>query len=112
MSHRVTTETEVKDKQLAIAALNQANYTFKDEGTTLRVTSGPLRNSTIDLKTGRITGDTDYGHKDSLDSLGALKQAYGEAKYRKAVAQEGGSIVSRSVDVNGDVLLRVSVSFG
>lgn len=112
MSHRVTTQTEIKDKGIAIMALKKAGYSYIDEGSSLRVTSGPMSRSVIDLKTGDITGDTDY-HSKSDDSLGALKQFYAEAKYTAELQKAGGEVVERSVEkASGDVILRVRVNFG
>lgn len=112
MSHRVTTQTEIKDKGIAIMALKKAGYSFSDEGANLRVTSGPMNRAIINLKTGEISGDTDY-HSKSDDSLGALKQFYAEAKYTAEVQKAGGEVVERSVEkATGDVVLRVRVNFG
>jgi hypothetical protein len=107
MSHRVTTETEIKDKALLTAACKTAGINFTGDGDVIRFTSGPLANATLDLKSGRITGDTDYGH--SKEALGVLKQGYSEATYRAACMREGVQIESRNVEKNGDIVLMISV---
>jgi hypothetical protein len=108
MSHRVTTETEIKDKVLLTQACKSANITFTEMGhEQIRFTSGALSNATLDLKTGRITGDSDYGHTSS--GLSALKQAYGEAKYKGECARQGISIESRTVDREGNIILMCSM---
>ncbi len=107
MSHRVTTETEIKDKALLTQAAKSANITFTEHGDTIRFTSGALANATLDLRTGRITGDSDYGHTSS--GLGVLRQAYGEAKYKMECARQGIQIESRSVDREGNVVLMCSM---
>lgn len=108
MSHRVTTETEIKDKTLALQAAKTMGITAVENGKdSLRFTSGPLANSYLDLRTGRITGDTDYGH--SASSLGALTQAYGEAKYRQECLRQGISIESREIDREGRIVLMCSM---
>ncbi len=103
MSHRVTTKTEIKDKALAAQALKIAGMGYQDMGTSLRITSGKMCNATINLQTGEISGDTDYGHTNK--SLGALRQAYGEAKYRAECMKQGINITSREVNRDGDVVL-------
>lgn len=104
MSHRVTTETEIKDKALAIAALKTAGISYVEQGNdVLRFTSGRMANASLDLRTGRITGDTDYGH--TQDGLGVLRQNYGEAKYRQECLKQGVSIESREVDREGNIIL-------
>jgi hypothetical protein len=108
MSHRVTTRTEIKDKDLAKAALQQAGYSFSEYGNTLTITSGDLRNASLNLDTGDITGDTDYRHSES--KFGALKQYYSEQKYKKELSRNGGYIESRAVDKNGDIILMCAVS--
>jgi hypothetical protein len=108
MSHRVTTQTEIKDKELAKAALQQAGYSFDERGNTLTVTSGDLRNASIDLTTGVITGDTDYRHSESR--FGALRQFYSEQKYKKELARNGGYVESRMTDKEGNIILMCAVS--
>lgn len=113
MSHRVTTQTEIKDKGIAIKALQKAGYTFDDQGTRLFVTSGPMRNATIDLSTGAVSGDTDYGHGRGDESLGALKMYYAEQKYTAECHKQGITIMERTVDSKtGEILLRCSAHFG
>jgi hypothetical protein len=108
MSHRVTTETEIKDKVTLTAACKTANISFVDQGhDSIRFTSGGLTNAVLDLKTGRITGDSDYGH--TRDGLGALRQHYGEAKYKAECARQGIQIESRTVDREGNIVLMCSM---
>ena len=109
MSHRVTTQTEIKDKDLAKSALKQAGYDFREQGESLYITSGDLSGATIDLRTGLVSGDSDYrGH--SRETMGALRQFYAEAKYKKELATQGGYVENRSVDEKGRVVLMCVVS--
>lgn len=108
MSHRVTTKTEIKDADLAKSALQQAGYSFTEQGSNLFITSGDLRNATINLQTGDVTGDTDYGHR--ADAFGALRQFYSEAKYKKELARNGGYIDQRTVDREGNIVLMCTVA--
>lgn len=107
MSHRVTTETEIKDKVLLAQACKTAGVTFAESGETIRFTSGPMSNAVLDLWSGRITGDSDYGHTSS--GLGVLRQAYGEAKYKNECARQGIQIESRTVDHEGNIVLMCSM---
>jgi hypothetical protein len=111
MSHRVTTQTEIKDKAIAMAALKNAGLSFTESGNTLRITSGgQLRNAVINLSTGEISGDTDFGH--TQDGLGIVRQHYGEAKFRAEAAKSGRvTIQQRYVDQKtGDVVLKCRMS--
>lgn len=108
MSHRVTTRTEIKDKDLAKAALQQAGYSFSEHGNHLTITSGDLRNASINCDSGDITGDTDYRHSES--KFGALRQYYSEQKYKKELAKNAGYVESRNVDKNGDIILMCVVA--
>lgn len=113
MSHRVTTQTEIKDKACAIKALQKAGWAFQESGSRLTVTSGPMRNATLDLTTGQVSGDTDYGHSRGDDSLGALKMYYAEQKYVQECHKQGITILERGVDAkSGEILLRCSAHFG
>lgn len=106
MSHRVTTETEMKDAAVTKEVLRKAGMDFNESGDQLYITSGPLQHATIDLKTGRISGDTDWHSK---DSLGMLRQSYGEGKYLQELSKQGGMVTSRSVDKNGNIVLMCAV---
>lgn len=103
MSHRVTTQTEIKDQDVATAALKSAGYTFDQRDQTIFITSGDLRNATIDLRTGVVSGDTDYQHSDSKFS--ALKKFYAEEKVKKEFQRQGGYIESRTVNAQGHIVL-------
>lgn len=93
MSHRVTTQTEVRDRTLAEAALRQMGCNFTAEGNGIRINSGPLSRTFVDLGTGVIEGDTDDRHTTS--SLRSLSAFYAEAKIRSDVMLRGGSINDR-----------------
>lgn len=108
MSHRVTTQTEIKDRDIAKVALRAAGYQFREQGDFLHITSGNLGGAYIDLTNGTITGDTDHGHRP--ETFGALHQFYSEAKYTKELGRQGGYIESRQVDQNGDIILVCMIS--
>lgn len=107
MSHRVTTETEIKDRVLLTQAAKAAGITFTEHGNTVRFTSGAMSGATLDLGTGRITGDSDYGH--TASGLGALRQSYGEATYRNQCGRQGIQIESRTLDREGNIVLMCSM---
>ena len=103
MSHRVTTQTEIKDKALAMQAAKAAGIGVIDDGNYLRFTSGALSHAILDLRTGQITGDTDYGH--TTDKLSGLKLHYSEAKYKLECVRQGIMVESRTVTKDGEVEL-------
>lgn len=103
MSHRVTTRTEIKDGELAEAALKQAGYSFDRRGNNILITSGDMNGANINLTTGDVTGDSDYGHR--AERFGALRQFYSEAKVRKETSKASGYVESRSEDQQGNVIL-------
>jgi len=102
MSHRVTTQTSMKNAANVKEACKQQDVSFQEHGTTIRFTSGPLNTASLDLTTGTITGDTD---RHSASTLGALKQAYGEVSYRFECMKQGITVESRTVEKNGDITL-------
>jgi hypothetical protein len=103
MSRRVTTKSAIKDKNLAAQALKAAGLTFEDCGNTLRVTSGSMRNASIDLRTGEISGDSDYGH--TSETLGQVRVHYSEAEYLAMCFKKGHTLESRTLIQNGEVEL-------
>lgn len=102
MSHRVTVDTEIKDREHAITALKDAKIEYREQGDTLYLLSGDYRDTTINLRTGKIvSGDTDHVRVDS-GKLGLLRQQYTEAKYRAECFEQGIQIHDRTViDHNG-----------
>lgn len=95
MSHRVTTETNMTDKSVATKVAKDQGISFTEVGNTIRFTSGKLNNASLDLTTGRITGDTDFQHTESV--LGMLRQAYSEELYRRECLKQGIQVESREV---------------
>lgn len=111
MSHRVTTQTEIKDKTLAIQALKDAKMAFSDMGDSLSITSGPIAGATVDLKSGVIHGDSDRGHRGGNDGLGVLKRYYAEAKVKQECALQGVTMHNRIVEKDGSIRIRCSGHF-
>ena len=110
MSHRITTKTKITDKNLAETALKAAGWTFNEDGNRLFITSGPMRNASLNLSNGEVVGDTDY--HDS-GSLGALRQHYGLAAYKAQCFEQGATIESETVDAKtGEIVLVCTASFG
>jgi hypothetical protein len=104
MSHRVTTETEMKDARLLAQAAKTAGVTFTESsGGLIHFTGGLLGGAILNLKTGQVSGDSDYGH--TTEVLGGLRQAYGEAKYKAECIRQGIQIESRTVDREGNIVL-------
>ncbi len=104
MSHRITLNTEIKDRTAAAKALGKKGWRFQDEGTEYRITSGPMSGAFIDFNTGVIAGDTDIHSK---DALGGLNQAYGEEVMLKRVEGECGTVEERLVLADGTIRLIV-----
>lgn len=103
MSRRVTTKTEIKDRELALQALKTAGMSYRESGKNIFITSGRMANASIDLTTGEVTGDSDYGHNSG--TLGGLRQSYAEAKFRSECLKQGISITERTTEKNGNVVL-------
>ncbi len=108
MSHRVTTRTDMKNPAAIRSALQKSNFSFTEESSgDFRVTSGPMSGATINPKTGVVTGDTDRHNK---NTLGMLKQVYGEVVYMTEAQKNGIELVSRRVDAKtGDIVLRMQM---
>ena len=104
MSHRVTVQTEIKDKAIAISALKAAGISYREQGNTLALSGGQFDRSVINLSTGQITGDTDYGHDQSR--LGMLRQHYSEAKFKAEALKQGIEVQQRTVNKDGDIILQ------
>jgi hypothetical protein len=113
MSHRITYESKIVDRDLAVVALKSLNMAYQDINETLRITSGPLNGSVINLSTGKIESDSDWNHSNHINSL---KIAYTEADARRDYNRTGVSITGRQVvnyqGVEGVVILHCHRAVG
>jgi N-acetyl-beta-hexosaminidase len=104
MSRRIYSKTSITDKDLALQALKQAGIQYQDQGKTILFTSGEMANATLDLTTGTISGDSDFGHtKEGL--VGLLRQHYSEAQIKREYAKLGTTIDERQTDGQDVVLM-------
>ena len=112
MSHRVTTQTNMTNVAVVQKVAKNQGFTFTAQGTNITFTSGALNRATLDTKTGRITGDTDYGHTES--ALGVLRQGYSEELYRQECLKQGIQIQDRQiVEFNGQKgVVKLTISMG
>jgi hypothetical protein len=93
----------MKDKELASQALNMAGIVFEVHDNLITMTSKSWRQAQLDLGTGVITGDSDFGH--SSEQLGLLRQYYGEASARLDCLKAATIIDERLMNVEGDIIL-------
>jgi hypothetical protein len=113
MSHRVTTESSMTDLSIVQKVAKAQGFSFNVTGETVQFTSGKLNRASLDTRTGRITGDTDFGH--TQDALGMLRQAYSEEKYRQECLKQGIQIEDRTVlsQHNGQKgVVKLTISMG
>ena len=112
MSHRITIDTKITDREVAHKALQAKGWAFNDRGDEITVTSGPMAGATINIKTGVVAGDSDWHRQSDSEGLGALNQAYSEELVRRDCTQKGGYLESEQTQENGDrVLVFTGMSF-
>jgi hypothetical protein len=103
MSHRVTVQSEMTDKSIAIQALTNAKLSYTEQDNVLYVQNGGgRRDFSINLKTGAIVGDSDH-HKAS--ELGLLRQHYAHAKALKELTEQGHQVQNQFTDEQGNIVL-------
>ncbi len=105
MSHRVTVQTSMTEKAHLITALKESKIAFSEQGDLIHCSSGQLNRATINMKTGAVSGDSDFH---STEDLGVLRQAYSLAKYKAELFTQGGSINSQTTDAVGNIILKCS----
>lgn len=96
MSHRITTKTEFKDRNLVLAALKKCNLEHTDLGGDKFQIKAGRSNGTLNLKTGSIEGTYETMRE---EDYAPLAQAYGVAKARMECLKQGISVESEKVDV-------------
>jgi hypothetical protein len=100
MSDPMMTATELRDPVLLATALAGAGVGLTNEKGDVVITDGSAT-VTLDLKTGRLTGDVETMRK----TLGLVRQLYAEAKYRAECEQQGIEIGHRTIDKQGNIVL-------
>ena len=104
MGQRITVKTDITNKDFACQALKTSGLAYEEIGSTLlRIASGTLAGTTIDLTSGAVSGGTDLGRK--RESLGSVRQHYAEAKFRHEAARAGVQIRARTVEKDGTIRL-------
>jgi len=102
MSKRVTTQTEIKDRGIALEAFKASGTHFHEMSPdTFEVRAGRSR-GVLDLRTGQIEGDDMSFRKADFETL---SQHYGEQKYMEELRRTGASVHSREVDKDGNIIL-------
>lgn len=102
MSHRVTTKTEITDRELALSALKSAGVTFRDLGNNKFTITASGVTADLNLATGEIGGDADHLRSGPFDTL---KQHYAEQKYVWELRRQGHTVESRQVDAQGNIVI-------
>jgi hypothetical protein len=108
MSHSIQIQTKITNKAAAEKALQAQKWDFSSSDYSIRVTNGPLKGANIDLKTGKIVGDTDWHDK---ASLGALDQPYAEVLLMEELQTQGGFVESREVLKDGTIRIVATASY-
>src|SRR5262245_41578584 len=102
MSKRIVINTELTDKAALERALKYNDWAYEVQDTRLPIDSCPGAGSTIELKTGRLHGDSDWHSK---TKLAPLIQAYGEALWRNRFSDNNGYLESRTILADGTIRL-------
>lgn len=106
MSKRITIKTQFTDKAALQRACNDNDWAFKIQGDRADIDGGPLRGATINLKTGDVTGDTDFHSEATANAFG---MAYSEALWMNRIS-ETGYLEGREVLEDGTVRLTAYVA--
>ena len=84
-------------------ALDREKIEYSIKGDTCSFRSGGLRATTLNIGSGKITGDEDYFKADT--GFGTLKRTYAEIVYRQRALEQGITIESSSVLQDGRLKL-------
>jgi len=106
MSRRVTTQTQITDRELAIDAFKAAGANYRETTPgTFSLTVG-RSGGTLNLKTGTIEGDSDNFSDKDFDSL---RQNYAHQKLLWELRRQGGTVDSSAVDRQGRIVVEYTV---
>ena len=102
MSKRVTTQTEIKDREIAMSAFKSAGISFTESGSGVFSIQTGRSHGTLDLRSGTISGDDMSFRQSDFDSL---KQHYAKEKTLKELLRAGASVQSQTTESNGDIVI-------
>jgi hypothetical protein len=100
MSKRVTTESTITDRSIAVQAFASCGAHVREHSKTKYEITVGRSTGILDLTTGQIEGDDMSFHDSDFDTL---KQHYAEKSYLWTLQQKGASIHSRNVTSEGDI---------
>lgn len=106
MSHKITINTEITDEAAVKRACSDHGWVCEVTNGRVAFHGGPLNRATLNLKTGKITGDSDFHNKEAVVEFGI---AYSEALWMNKIG-EGGYLESREVLTDGTIRLTASVT--
>lgn len=107
MSHKITIKTEITDKAAVVRACEDKGWAYEIASETrVDFKTGPLGGARLELKTGAITGDSDFHSEGKAIEFSV---AYSEALWMNRIA-EGGYLEERVVLGDGTVRLTASVA--
>lgn len=105
MSHRVTVQTAITNKEFAVEAMTKLKIQHQVKGSNIYLSSGNFAGSTLNLTTGElVSGDTDHVRV-TTETFGILRQTYAEVQYRAEAFQQGIDILGREVLKDGTIKL-------
>lgn len=107
MSKRVITKTKITDITLASAALKRLGVRFKAAGPIIEILSGDLCGAQIDTRSGGISHDDEFH---PMSAVELVHETYTEEKLKVEILKNGGSIVERSTNKNGEIVLLYQVA--
>ena len=103
MSHRARFETQIKDMDIAKRALTKANIAFRQEGTNLVLSGGAFQDTTINTRTGMVTGaDTDNNRAATNERVGSLRQIYSVEERLDMHFKVGATVTNQYTKMKGN----------
>lgn len=106
MSHKITIKTEITDRAAIERACKTQGWDYRISADRVSFESGPLGRATLNLKTGAVTGDSDFHSQKAAVAFGV---AYSEALWMNRI-EEGGYLEERVVLNDGTIRLTASVA--
>lgn len=97
---RTTVHTEMKDPAMLKRALAALGVSFRADGHRVRLLSEDWEGVVIDTKTGSIACAASQA-----EAARRLRQHYAEAQFGAEATRQGIEVVSRIVDVHGNIVL-------
>ncbi len=102
MSHRAMITTQMKDEAILAKTLDSQGIKYRQEGTRFHLLTGAFNGTTIDTRTGQLTGEDVDRNREATDArIFSLRQHYTVTERKEFHFKKGTTVSTETETVKG-----------